>query len=381
MIKKKQEEEPLNLPEPFKNIAEEGKKDRISAWAIFYLGLFFLIIILLVISNDKHYCKNNPDKCVCEIYIDNDDGFIKTISFSEGSLDNKSYQEIEKEWGVKCSQFRKKTQAELDIDSCNSNPREDDLCKCEEKLNPEFKGWIAEIYEENWESQGYECVPSPNRNSEGELMVSCYTQKKCIKSRPKTDWEIHPENYVAETECVEIESKEITNEQITKCQEHPTTTDCYDYRGQSAYKTICIKNQTTYRLKNECEKGNPDRVEENKTTFIDEPDKTIQIPTKTGGTYIAVRYGFCAKEHNETWQNMEDSSKPFNITFCDYYYPQIKINQTICREKTKEEKHPENLQGCLSYSNYNTFNKVDRNKLEICFELLKQAWKQKGCKI
>jgi len=87
--------------------------------------------------------------------------------------------------------------------------------------------------------------------------------KSCTKSRPKIDYEKHPEDYVTEINQV-INEEYITN------------------------------NQTTYRLKNECEKGNPN--------FI---SKLIN----------------CSKEY----------------TFCDEDTSLIN-GKTICREKTDVEK-------------------------------------------
>ena len=111
-----------------------------------YLGIIIVLSVYILIkgyyNSETQWCSRNSDKCVCE----------QTDYYHFNSPD----------WDgvVGCDEFRKKTQAELDIDDCNSNPREDERCFCKQWDIPFCKIGGAEVKDE---------------------------VKKCSDSRPKTE--------------------------------------------------------------------------------------------------------------------------------------------------------------------------------------------------
>ena len=101
-------------------------------------------------SSTPYICSKNPDKCVCEEFK------VFTTAYGYKPIFVKTEQEARTlqigsaynppPINYECMKFRKKTQAEQDADSCNSNPREDDLCKCEEtkdNLDKPIRGYAC----------------------------------------------------------------------------------------------------------------------------------------------------------------------------------------------------------------------------------------------
>lgn len=343
-------------------IEKQEQLNKKQSWIKFYwIELSIIGLLLLLVLGFNYYynstsyiCSKNPNKCVCE----------KEIQYAG------SYDSISGETSLpykECSKFRKKTQPELDTDDCNNNPREDDLCKCEEYKQ----------YYQSYKNDNDECKNLVLSNKE--IVWTCYS---CIKSRPKTNYEKHPEDYVAEIiypqqEEIFYDTRELTSLNTPYIIVNLTNSFYFYHKNSRNYifdfqeiindkpyldrdlilDKIIVRfkdlriNQTTYRLKNECEKGNPN------------------------------------------WINEE------LITCCDGIHPcVIDINnplcfetKTICREKTNVEKLMDKdcwwLQG--------ETNSIEQ-KLKWCdmvgiscdeiiinqyLQDLKQAWRQKECKI
>ena len=162
-------------------------------WGSVLLGIIIGVIIITIIhtNSTSYICSKSPEKCVCEYTTTQGIQISAKTELCDGRGGDYN--------------FRLKTQAELDIDFCNLNPREDEKCKCIEK--------------EDWCKVALDYVN----------YIPCVWVSKCIKSRPKTDWENHPEDYVAET-------KLILGEQIQ--------IDCNklivgDSAGNTTIRTIC----------------------------------------------------------------------------------------------------------------------------------------------
>lgn len=239
--------------------------------------------------NEERQCKNKrfdwvKDNCVCEV---------------------KGYENLPNKLGIadisKClegsslTKLRKKTQDELLIDDCNNNPREDISCNCEKWGEPQYnltgyKSPLGEVIVQN--NKGVICGQESYNSWKNSPYQPIYTnQTKCIKSRPKTDREKHPENYIGEV-------KEVINEEwLDNCcediqinvgngrQTYKANKICFEANSSafgainSINTTNCEQtpkfvNKTVYRSKTQCEKRNPDWVEETKLELGEE----ISIP-------------------------------------------------------------------------------------------------------
>ena len=397
----------------------------LSALFIFIVLTFFLYNFF---NSDKYFCSQNPDKCVCEEYKMSWDfkgeRYTDYIPFEYLEINKKERRDQDVEFI--CSKFRKKTQAELDIDDCNNNPREDELCKCEEyknynqtgtwqscneyicikgisfyengqhkqiknmnipclksqpktefELNPEqyqCNKWMVYFYEgyKNSSSYGYKENHQYIYTNEA-LKTITYQEvlddiksKECIEWRNKTDWEKHPEDYMAETKCKTI--KKACNE--FGCGEGDSEYWNVEDFTLGNQDMVVVENETscetTYRLKNECEKGNPNWIEEEKCVFDE--------------TYAQSIDGY------ETIKKYANSK---NILMCTSF-------KTICREKTEAEKlmdkDCESLLYTINYysskydfslcGNKQYFFKPQPNKNTCSIYLnTKQAFRNKGCQI
>lgn len=359
---------------------------RIYGWAILvtitaigvsiYFGVFTDIFI-----SDNMYCKNNPDKCVLEAR----DDIPKNLRLiKEQYSDWSDYCLKHNPFNKDFCKLRLKTQEELDIDDCTSNPREDENCKCEEygvteedlikhnmeleeknKIEQECLNDIQhnrycgstlikiigscfksrpktefekhpELYKcETWEVTFRNYFNETNNiywytdealkynSSSFQEVLNDIKNKECIKWRNKTDWEKHPEDYVAET-ITQIKGDNFLNQSgYNEC-----SNQCYKqfyYIQVEGEFRICDsrcksnntqwieweENQTTYRLKTECEKGNIEWVEE---------INLIQVPL-----------------------NLNECQKQGELMICP---PTEYFNQTICREKTDVEKEADFLKDC-----------------------------------
>ena len=301
-------------------IRKPNQVSREGAFIIAFL-IICLIVLVMVISinittSDKYFCEKNPEQCICEewecIYT-GEEGASLFVSARE------MCQEIQlndkQSSGNACSKQRKQTPEELEIDYCNKNPADSEQCICEgykdsniitgshgeNCRNISIKKCIVNgLYYHNeeipfeglyWEwaetceleSQfGNEVTDVRNFSMEivEENITNCDMvpdyEKVCSKARPKTDQEKHPENYIAETQCVEygMTSYETCwNETFEICYDgfKSKTEKCNDLRNETFESCVgggclnctatCIRNSTTYRLKTECEKGNPAYIE------------------------------------------------------------------------------------------------------------------------
>ena len=200
-------------------------------------------------------CRENPDKCVCELQqeiVTTNINYVNHLDFELGyeccyaSDDLKTIKCFKEE----CSKFRKKTADELLIDDCNSNPREDGACKCEIWDKPTYNYSSVTLKSgEVIKSSATGCSQEDletSRNSGYE--VNFINTTNCLKSRPKFDYEKYPEDYVAETQCIEEKCIPMAD-LFCDSSDNTEWEDCGDICQRQ-----CIKNQTTYRKKTECEK-------------------------------------------------------------------------------------------------------------------------------
>ncbi len=195
-------------------------------------SILFIITIVVILfyffyTNTTNYlCSNNPDKCV----IKNQEDLTKCIftrhlELAETKEDAKNNCI---EYNPKLFSLRKKTQAEMDIDDCNSNPREDNRCNCIEEGDSE------KII------SSYSC---PN---------SCQdvTTKKCkVNGLYNYNQKIEIEGYILYDNICEFKSPigeithvrnlsfEVVEENVIICNQ------CYNY------EQVCIKSQP--RIKQE----------------------------------------------------------------------------------------------------------------------------------
>ena len=363
------------------------KENWFALLALILITIYFIIIILVTylptlseghlanlgFRSNSYICSKNPDKCVCEEYNLNEAGRSQDDSL-EGLADNcyvikiiphpnnYPYKIICKDG---CVKFRLKTHAELDIDDCNNNPREDEICKCEEyskitnytiegefyNVAPLANNWLASIkkYNENNMCNSNQTVD--NQMSKDIVKIKCSKVGECIKSRPKTDWEKHPEDYVAETKqyCRVfgiVYGKEFQKDfEIIENLCKFSLMEIYNpitEPHKNDWQNGTIINQTTYRLKNECE--NSDWIEE------------CDLPK---GCYI-----------NQSF-----------IGSCDgYTSSHIQCVKTICREKTDVEKlmdkDCDELNGLIILEE-NWIGVISPSGFDL--KDIKQAWRQKGC--
>lgn len=203
--------------------------ERIKAWTIFFLGLFVLLFVLLVVTDNKSYCQTNPDKCIFEptpLFLDNSkNSYFQPIGITHQEWCANYYIKVLSDYSGNKSiikelcQIRKKTMAELDIDDCNSNPREDALCKCEEGYNFKITSPESCIIEE----QHINCKKINDHN------ITCFWEKpiictdfsdylnknttinKCLKSRPKTECEKGNPEWVYNMEVCIYDESTLTN--------------------------------------------------------------------------------------------------------------------------------------------------------------------------
>lgn len=150
--------------------------------SLFYGGIFiFVALVILYLwyynapKQEQRFCEDNPEKCACTIWTIQQSIYPECVK--KEITKDAEFCTIE---SYKCSKFRKKNETELDIDDCNNNPREDEKCKCVDYNSSKIINTRQATIEE------IKTIPECNL----ELIYD-----KCIKSRPKTDWEKHPENY------------------------------------------------------------------------------------------------------------------------------------------------------------------------------------------
>ena len=224
-----------------------------------YLVIICSLVLLLLWGfwydnySTRGFCKNNPDKCVCEKtcrdYDLKGEPKPRNCPQDQGVMNN-----------LRCSKFRLKTQAELDIDDCNNNPREDDLCKCiqfkcQKWLN--ISGEYKWIYNFHTSKKGY-CaeVNSP---------LGIISNEQCSQSRPKTECEKGNENWITETKINQVDTSIVPHPEcklqtgwfcpgigIVNLPCDNSTGRCIlesglSYIGCEYESDICISNQTICR--------------------------------------------------------------------------------------------------------------------------------------
>ena len=112
---------------------KQHKKEELVAMKFFRTYGWIILVVLTVMGGLAYFgvlkpenflpetirtnawCSDNPDKCVCETK----DGYAYSQDLQP------CFKKIDNNL-----KLRKKSQAELDIDDCQNNPREDDKCKC-----------------------------------------------------------------------------------------------------------------------------------------------------------------------------------------------------------------------------------------------------------
>ena len=112
------------------------------------------------------------------------------------------------------SELRLKTQSELDIDDCNSNPREDEKCKCEEYLKYPTETKLRLVYNKYRLEEKNISFADLNYSFYwyiGDFLIDCerpvedcfvyeimQSKTDCLKSRPKTECEKGTDGWVEE---------------------------------------------------------------------------------------------------------------------------------------------------------------------------------------
>jgi len=361
-----------------------NKQKRKDSWFSDFIATTLIVVLIVIViwlfmnggydDDSPRWCENNPDKCVCEEnlipnkeydYLYQCKGDFNIYSKNPLECNNRDFERI-----IEC---RKKTQAELDSDDCNSNPREGDLCKCEEEYKLECLNKGVYNFEKNnisfiiqlqpnlteMKYHSY-CYPKPKviEESGATLKEVIYediwiAKQRCLKSRPKTEYEKHPEDYAAE--CNQDAILKNTSFGM-RCQ------DCGKEKCDFSKSGGGALLEPTYRLKNECEKGNPDWVEEQK--LVD-----------------------CLE-----WENEREYKRQQPDTYRIYGLPcKVQKFETICREKTEVEKlmdkdcedisqRMDDTPCHFSIKYSNSYGILNFPQPQRCINL-KQAWRQKGCPI
>lgn len=194
-------------------------------------GSAILVAIIILVFFDV-IPKYNPDIHVCEEWK-------CTIIQNDGFTIKQQRQQCYDGEDEECSKFRKKTTGELQIDDCNSNPREDSDCKCEEYKDSEtiigshgencrnisvqnckvnglyhynqgiqFKGKYLKWSDTCELELQFEMEVTDIKNFSMEIYEENITncdltydyEQICSKARPLTDQEKYPEDYIIETE-------------------------------------------------------------------------------------------------------------------------------------------------------------------------------------
>lgn len=298
---------------------KENWIDRNGGWLCSLLVILMLLIFSYssYTSSPSYICSNSPEKCICREEVDCNSRALGIQYGLMSCLWNTGDYFENNDWLKEgtCIKSRLKTPSELAIDDCNSNPREDGTCKCEEyqkeieshsnqkllesveikrkevelvsnsmtiltdKLNINWtEAQINLFFEYLYEASNY-TEQTLISYKKSEIYVEVNTSN-CLKSHPKTDQEKHPEYYVAEIKCIQEEDYtsgdcinltdiqfvdlgcDDTNESIVINKTINCSLMIKELQKEYCYvRSRCIENQTTYRLKNECEKGNPNWIE------------------------------------------------------------------------------------------------------------------------
>lgn len=201
-----------------------------------FLGFVFVfgsISLIWWLNSTSYICSKNPAKCVYEptqkLYEDSCvtnptrensclqfDDTPEEYCLSQGSNALKMF----------CTP-RLKTQAELDIDDCNNNPRGDINCKCVEISKHYYDLRCRDFHDNLWMIIGGITENISNLYPDGKLFLGCSVgfNNECIKSHPKNPCEKGDKNYIevkGYSACLKGESdiECLNNPQlITTCRE------------------------------------------------------------------------------------------------------------------------------------------------------------------
>lgn len=235
------------------------KENWVKLFEVLGAGAFLFFVIVMVINvyfnSTSYICSHNPDKCVCthekESYnkYGNSQSMFNSM-FNSETIDFpnevKFYSEKIKQhnyirW---CSNFRLKNPSELLIESCNNNPREDDKCKCEKQQQVTTSSGCHYYY-----TPGFECVWNITKSlCERQLNISIQEPLDNLTSI-----------------CLLAMGLEVANNQQFIYDKCPLvqSQDCYINT-----ETQCTKSHP----KTECEKGNPNWMEETRYIESNLPD-------------------------------------------------------------------------------------------------------------
>jgi len=304
------------------------------------LILIFASVSFLYSQSDKYFCSKNPQSCVCKLQqeiVTTDINYINHLDFELGYECGYASDDLKtiKCFKEKCSKFRKKTQAELDIDDCNRNTRDDEKCMCEEWINTSqfciknnrlCSDYISiQTNPEYWNVSGIRIYINDIRIYINDIEAERTNWNFCIKSRPKTECEKGNLDWVEE----EIFENKINIKSIP-VDSGIGYTECIISFDNLSFNTACFQSLVTVK------------------TYFNEEKDILSI-----GVFEI--YNFTNK---------------FNQTF-------NKIFKTICREKTDFEKLMD--MDCDWLFNHLNYPISSKNK-DVNRTILK-VWKQKGCEI
>lgn len=208
---------------------------------------FLLLMILSIMFLGRIQKQFNPSKDVCTKYADfqnlgvrpQDMAMFKSDHWGwtcTNSLDDEGVYRCSK-----CSSFRPKTQSELDIDNCNSNPNNSTACDCDEGCN--IKEDETTPYPKNkvqrcldyFNTHSVYIMHQDERVKYGDIGSS---YNLCIQAHPKTECEKGNPSYI----------KEIRNKLI--CKWNDGTVGNYTFLNIGNERPNCISKSTVIcRLK------------------------------------------------------------------------------------------------------------------------------------
>lgn len=190
--------------------------------------LIAAVVIFFDYNDVESTCKRHPERCVCEKVYDKE--YESEIRISSGVWD--AVLSGEYNYGIKdCTQFRKKTSEEFEIDKCNECPTCGGICTCLRYENQSY-------------SWGYQSFWNPDFNC-----VWNITKRDCEKQLNVT-----------------IKENGIVPAKVTGC----LMAVALRYENARTFEERCPlieevvhfnKTRETCvaaRPKDECEKGNPD---------------------------------------------------------------------------------------------------------------------------
>lgn len=294
-------------------------KPRKQIWLEKHHILTISLVVILIVGlaiylkyTPKYWCKQNPDKCVCEYTTTQEIQIPAKTELCDGR--GGDYK------------FRKKTQAELDFDDCQNNPREDDLCKCEEYDEDIADLRDVEINETKAKDMNID-LEETSLSECFEFKICYIPHNICLKSRPKTEFELNPDRYSCNFWRVNF----YKNYASVNHTYFYTNIALISITSQEVLNDIKSKECIQWINKTECENGNPDWVEETKcisTKEIIENYTTHELKCPEiidNPTDIVIEYSPCSSELVE-------------VTVYHFVKKEVCVeNQTICREKIGDD--------------------------------------------